>query len=227
MDNAVLDACHRKGGGKNMQMVHDLRELFWLQVKGGFTVVTRWIGTKVNVIADGLTREQIAHDRRVTAAAVKLIFDTLGTPVVDWCASDANALRHPSTGERLPFVSQYMCPGSAGVDVLAQNLAALPGASGGSASPPILGYAFPPVPLLFAFVDHAKRCGARLIIVVERQHLRGCWYAAVQAHLLQTLVVGVTGDIRCLKQHTKDGRLVAASLSSDLLALLVDFSTAA
>lgn len=221
VDNMVLHQCHVRGGGRNMQMVHDLREIFWLQVNGGFMLDTRWISTHVNVTADGLTREETAHDRRLTDLARILIYNKWGLPTLDWCASDANVFCDPVSGSPLPFVSQYACPGSVGVDVLSLDMSCLPQAP---LVPVTLGYAFPPVPLLGPLVHHASLCRARLILVVESCELLHSWFATVVAHQQGFLLLGRKGCLLTMMQHSGDGQLVPSVLQSDLHAYLLDFS---
>ena len=219
VDNLVLHASHKRGGGRNLFIVDGLRKLFWLQVEGNFYVTTTWIPTHINVHADGITREDIAHDRRLSSAAVVSVFHHLGTPCVDWCASDANSLVNPFTGVRLPFVSQYYCPDSAGVDVLSHDMSHPPGGNEYGA----LGYVFPPVPLVGAVVHHAKLCHACVILVVEDHVLTGPARAAILAAQVQRIALGKAGSKHALLEHEKNGRLVFSVLKSTLWAFKLQF----
>ena len=57
----------------------------------------------------------------------KTVWDALGPFKIGGVACSASVQPSPVTGEPLPFFSRYYCEGSAGVDMLAQDVAILPG----------------------------------------------------------------------------------------------------
>ena len=220
VDNQVLHCALSKGGTKSPALLVQLRRLFWLQHQHGFYLSTRWIGTKLNVHADEITREERAHDFRLSPRAVRLVCATMGLPSVDWCASASNAITLPSHSQPLPFVSQYACVGSAGIDVLSHHMAFMPGAR---STPCPLGYAFPPVPLLPALVEHARACQAVLILIVP-QSATGAWRSNAYAFCRMRMIVGAAGAESIVYGHGAHGIIGSIRLREPLLALYLDFT---
>ena len=181
-------------------------------------VSTSWVGTKENVVADAITRENRWHDISLTPRAFRELSRWMGRPNIDWCASNANVQRDAGTGEPLPFVSRYPCPGAVAVDVLSCNVRYIPG--GDTLA---LGYAFPPEPLVAPFVAWLKQCRGKCILVTTGSNNQ-LWWPTVSFHTQKMLCLGKVGAVDVLRVPQKDGAICDLPLKESVVAHLLDFS---
>ncbi|CAB1114975.1 unnamed protein product [Ectocarpus sp. CCAP 1310/34] len=86
---------------------------------------------------------------------------------------NASAQRSPASGSPLPFFSHFDCPGAAGVDVLARDVAVAPGTVEEA-----FGFCFPPLVMVGHVIQHLAECKARAVAVVpDRQEY---WFPLVR-----------------------------------------------
>ena len=86
------------------------------------------------------------------------------------------------TGLPLPFFSQYRCPGSAGVDVLAQNVAVLP-----NSTTVAFNFCFPPPLMAGHVIQHLAECRAHAVLVVP--DTKPYWFPLVQQASVRSVEV--------------------------------------
>lgn len=117
----------KRGRATNSAAHALLVQLFDLQVEYIFLLSLKWIPTAEIAVADAISRPSREAIIRITPPAFREVWDTLGPFNVDLMTCTASALRPPESDHSLPFFSQYDCAGSAGTDVLAQDVSLLLG----------------------------------------------------------------------------------------------------
>ena len=130
--------------------------------------------TAENVKADTISRPSREAIIQLSAAAFRSLWDLLGPFDMDLMACEASAQCSPLTGSRLPFFSQYRCPGSAGVDVLVHNVAVPPS----STTTVAFSLCFSPPIMAGHGVQHLTECRAHAILVVP--DTKPYWFSLVR-----------------------------------------------
>ena len=128
------------------------------------------------------------------------MWEALGPFSIDPMASKASAKRIPGSSHTLPLFSQYDCPESSGVDVLAQDASRLPCTSGRA-----FGYCFPPPVRVGHVVKHMAECHAHTVVVVA--DTRAYWYPLVQESMVSSLKVIPKGMFGFFRWPYQDGTL--------------------
>ena len=78
VDNKTMHDVFKKGRSRNT-LTHDLiTKLFWLQVKGDFTLKLRWVCSEANWTADSLTRSERTEHVRLSQTAFDRLWETWG-----------------------------------------------------------------------------------------------------------------------------------------------------
>ena len=106
----------------------------------------------------------------------------MGSFNVDLMACTASVVRSPLSGEALPFFSQHDCAGSAGTDVLAQDVAIVPGTT-----VPAFGFCFPPPIMAGHIVQHLAECKAQVVVLLP--DIRAYWFRSVQLDTVRLIEV--------------------------------------
>ena len=101
-------------------------QLFELQVEFGFMLTLTLIPTAANSIADAFSRPFRKSIIRLHPRAFRSVWEALGPFSIGLMASTTSAQRIPESSPTLPFFSQYDCPESSGVAVLAQDVSRSP-----------------------------------------------------------------------------------------------------
>lgn len=113
VDNQSVVGSFNRGRARNRET---------MRVQYDFMPSLRWVPTEENGVADAISRPSREATVRISPAAFEHVWGELGPFVIDLMACTASALRHPGSQEPLPFFPRHDCPGSAGVDVLAQDV---------------------------------------------------------------------------------------------------------
>ena len=129
--------------------------------------------TAANGVADAISRPSRETLVQLSQVAFRRLWAALGPFNIDLMACAASAQRSPNTGVQLPFFSRYHCDGTSGVDVLAQNLAVLPGTDA-----PAFGFCFPPPVMVAHVVQRLEECRAHAVILVP--DVKSYWFPRVQ-----------------------------------------------
>ena len=157
IDNLALTFCLAKGASKNMSTHAQLELLFWLKIRFHFATTAIWWDTKANYEADEITRTHKGDDWRLCSDMFRMLWIRWGAVNMDLMASAVN-VQQDLSGQALPFFSRFWCPGSAGIDLLAQELQ------------PGQYYAFPHYKMVRAVVAHlASMKGVRLVLIVAQR----------------------------------------------------------
>ncbi len=117
---------------------------------------------------------------------------------VDLMAGAASAQKTPH-GASLPFFSQNSCAGSAVVDMLAQDVAVLPGARDAA-----FGFGFPPT-MVGPVLQHLRECGAHAVVLVPgtKKH----WFPLLQLATVRSIQVAAVGESGVFHCPGNDGVL--------------------
>ena len=168
-----------------------------MKLRYHFTTTAIWWDTKANWEADDITRTDRGDDWRLRTFAFLQLWDKWGQINMDLMASAVNVQRDPS-GDRLRFFSRFMCPGSAGIDILAQEI------------PPGQHFVFPHPRMVRAVVAHLSTFEQiTIILVVQCQD--GGWLPRVRGAILDQV------RLPQLAVRTADGRSVLTTFDAFLL----------
>ena len=200
VDNQSVVGAFKRGRAKDPGTHALLVQLFDLQVEHGFMLTLKWIPTAANGIADAISRPSREPIIRLHPGVFRNVWEALGPLSIDLMASTVSAQRIPGSSHTLPFFSQYDCPGSSGVDVLAQDVSRLPH-TGGQA----FGYCFPPPVMAGHVVQHLAECHAHAVVVVP--DTRAYWYPLVPQATVRSLEVAPKGMFGFFQWPYQDGTL--------------------
>ena len=186
VDNEAVVGAFNRGRAKN-RTAHDLlTELFNLQVSYDFMLSLKWIPTAANGVADAISRLSRKAIIRLGQPAFRSLWDQLGPFSMDLMACNASAQLSPVTGERLPFLSRFHCGGASGMDMLAQDVAVMPG-SGGVA----FGFCFPPPLMVGHVVQHLRECRAHAVVLVP--DIQAYWFPVLHHATTRSVEVAPRG----------------------------------
>ena len=218
VDNEAVVGAFNRGRAKNRD-AHDLLiQLFDLQVSHEFMLLLKWIPTAENGVADAISRPSRDELIRLKQEAFEIVWDALGPFNIDWMACSASVQRSPVTGEPLPFFSRYDCAGSAGVDMLAHDVAVLPGSQESAR-----GFVFPAPVMAGHVVQHLLECRARGVLLLPDIH--AYWFPALQQATVRSVEVAPRGATGFFHWPTPAGSLNAWCYRRwAMRAVEVDFS---
>ena len=174
IDNQPLVFAMAKGSSRMAAVHAEIEKLFWWKLSHHFTVNPIWFNTKMNARADAITRVPVDNDFRLVAAMFDKLWFTHGPFDMDLMASSISTHTSPGSGRRLRFFSQYLSPGTAGVNFLAQSL------------PEGAYFCFPPAALLAAAVCHLAQQQARIRVALVAALWPCAWLASVRHRLTGT-----------------------------------------
>jgi hypothetical protein len=164
LDNTAAVSNFTKGGGTSEELSALARAWLDLQIAHGFVSTFHWWGTKVNVRADGLTREAVDADVVLSGSVFEWLCLALAgvSPrariVLDGMASPASARGG------LPFFSRYHTGSEHGVNILAHDLRAAVARLGRGELDYV--YIFPPAAMRSVVVLHAVQSRARVVFIL-------------------------------------------------------------
>lgn len=190
VDNQPLVFCMQKGASKNPHTHAQLELLFWLKLRYHFTTTAIWWDTKANFESDRITRVDKADDWHLQTFAFRELWHRWGPVRMDLMASTVNGQTNLQ-GVRLPFFSRFHCPGSSGIDLLAQHV------------PPGLHFLFPHSRMVRAAVQHVGMMKHVRLILVTRAEEVG-WMPRARGRILDDVdlpnnaVVTLEGKPVCL-----------------------------
>jgi hypothetical protein len=169
IDNLSLVYAMANGASRNVTTHAEIETLFWMKMRHNFTTNAIWWDTKANWEADAVTRTERDNDWRLTRPVFCALWAEWGPFDFDLMAS-AVSVQRDLQGAQLPFFSRYFCPGSSGVDVLAQ--------------PPRTGslYCFPHRKMVRAVVAHLSTFDGACVTLITPQ-AETSWLPRVREHL--------------------------------------------
>jgi hypothetical protein len=151
-------------GCQGNRRLHAASLRLWAQcMRYDVALSTQWLSGEgiIKSGADGLSRGEDVYDCRLTRAAFQELWETWGPFEVDCCAAPGAVQREPDTGRLLQFVSPYG-DGAIWADVMTLQ-------HGGRL------YAFPPLPIIGGLVEHVRREGLRMVMVLPEWPTRPWW----------------------------------------------------
>lgn len=125
------------------------------------------------------------------------MFDPLDLNLMAWIAS---AQRSPLTGDSLRSFWRYDCAGSKGVDVLAQDVAVLPGTS-----EPVFSVCFLSPVMAGHVVRHLAECRAHAVVLVIDE--KTLWLPLLDLATVKPIVVAPRGATGFVQWPSPSGRL--------------------
>lgn len=219
VDNQSVVHAFRRGRARDPQAHALLIKLFRLQVEYEVWLSLRWVPTAENGVADAITRPSKEEIVRLTAGAFQRLWDYFGEFNVDLMASTESAQLTPG-GTRLPFFSRYQCQDSAGVDVFAQDVSVVPGATTRA-----FGSCFPPPIMVGTVVQHLFECRARAVVLVP--DTRPYWYPLLAQGCNRSVLVAAKGQRGAFVwPHHRDGLREYVYAKWGMRAYEVNFSSA-
>lgn len=190
VDNQSVFYAFREGKSGNTRMHEVNTSLFWLQVDLDFTLNLRWVRSEDNKEADELSRASGEEYVRLSQGAFDALWDNWGGFDVDLMATTASTHRvplgRPGAGRQLPFFSRYNTEGSAGVDVLSQDVSMMP-----DFSKECFGFCFPPPSMVGVVLQHLEEKGAHAVVVIPDAKLH--WFPKLQAATVRSQQVAEPG----------------------------------
>lgn len=198
VDSQSVVGSFNRGRAKNRNMHDVLIRMFDLQIAYDFLLSLTWVPTAANGVADAISRPSREAIIQLSPAAFRKLWEEFGPFDIDLMACDASAQRSPVSGAPLPFFSRYHCEGTAGVDVLAQNLAVLPGTA-----VPAFGFCFPPPVMAGHIVQRLQECRAHAVILVPG--VKAYWFPRVQLASVRSVVVAAANTGGVFRWPSTDG----------------------
>lgn len=185
VDYQPVVSSFNRGRAKNRVWHEFLVALYDLQIEYGFLLSLSWVPTASNGVADAISWRSREAVVQLAPAAFRSLWEALGPFNIDLMACAASAQCSPDTGAQLPFFSRYHCAGTSGVDVVAQNLAVLPGTD-----IPAFGFCFPPPVMVGHVVQRLEECRAHAVILVPG--MKSYWFPRVQLATSRSVPVSAT-----------------------------------
>lgn len=213
VDNkAVCDAWARLGA-KDKQLTTVLKRLYEFTSDHNVELRIHYIPSAVNP-ADPPSRKLSASDTCLSNAAWRLVEQVLGPHGVDLMSLDSNCMQN-SRGQPIRHFTPEPSPGSAGVNVFAQDI-----------SKETNPYVFPPFilvgPLLrFLVSQNISRC----TMVIPTLYPLPYWWPLLQAHVCATVCIGKKGQTGILCRPSRAGFVLdSIGLQWDLFAYRMNFA---
>lgn len=199
VDSQAVVGVFNRGRAKDRAAHNLLIQMFRLQVDYGFLLSLKWIPTADNVVADAISRPSRDTIIRLGRDAFLALFSQLGPFNIDLMACTASAQRSPQ-GRPLRFFSQYSCAGTAGVDVLAQDVSVLP-----VTNEEAFGFCFPPPVMVGPVLQHLRECHAHAVLVAP--DTKAYWFPLLQSATGRTVDLTAIGEKGLFLCPGKDGDL--------------------
>ena len=168
--------------------------------------------------SDGLTREDVNNDVRLSERVFRQVDNWYGPLQSDLMASSANVQRDRS-GKSLPFCSRYYDKGCLAVDALSIDVRCFPRQDHSGAK--MLNYCFPPEPMIAQFLNHLRSCRANCVVIVPS--ICSHWFATFSEGLVHQSKIARKGQAGVFVRFHKN-RLASYRPRHDMVAALLDFN---
>ena len=205
VDNTTMVHAFRKGRARDERM-HDLiKPLFWLQVDSDFTLKLKWVCSADNRDAGDLIRPGAVENVQLEQRCFGRLSEEWGGFDVDLMATGTSVQWIPGGGQHadraLPFYARYHTDGTAGVDVLGQDVSHMPGLANAC-----FGFCFPPPQMIAVVLQHMQGCKARAVVVVPGD--RQSWLPLLAAATVRSVPVAAKGGAGTFfRMHRQKGRV--------------------
>eukprot|EP00752_Nemacystus_decipiens_P016750 g14988.t1 len=184
VDNTAVVGAFTRGRAK-VRAAHDLLvQMFRLQVDYGFLLSLKWVPTAENVVADAISRPSRDTIIRLKREVFLALYERLGPFNIDLMACAASVQSSPR-GLPLRFFSQCSCVGTAGADVLAQDVSVLPGTQGEA-----FGFCFPPPVMVGPVLQHLRECQAHAVLLAP--DTKAFWFPLLKSATMAVHYIGQT-----------------------------------
>ena len=220
VDNTMFHA-FRKGRARDKR-IHDLaKSLFWLQVDSDFTLKLKWVCSADNKDAGDLTRPGAIEHVRLEQRYFGRLWEEWGGFDMDLMAIGMSVQWIPGGGHNadraLPFYLRCHTDGTAGVDVLGQDVSHMPGSANAC-----FGFCFPPPKMTAVVLYHMQGCITRAVVVVPDD--RQPWFPLLTAATVRSVPVVAKGGVgTCFRMHYQRGRMSFVFRQRGMRAVEVGF----
>lgn len=193
VDNHAVCKAWEAKGCKDIAMNEVLKIIYTVTVQYNIELKTLYIESSLNP-ADAPSRNVSAIDTTLAPAAWEKIEARWGPHTCDLMALDTNAMRD-ARGNPLPHFTQAPTPGSAGVNVFAQDITK-------QENP----YVFPPLILVGPLIRLMRSQGVlRCTMVVPKRIPVPYWWPFLRKYEKGCFQLGVKGDMGIVRIPTKKG----------------------
>ena len=221
VDNTTMFHAFRKGRARDERM-HDLiTSLFWLQIDSHFTLKLKWVCSAEKKDTDDLTRPGAVEHVRLEQRCFGRLWKEWGGFDMELMATGTFVQRIPGGGHgvdrALPFYSRYHTDGTAGVDVLGQDVSHMSGSVNVCFS-----FCFPPPQMIATVYHHMQGCKARAVVVVPDD--RQSWFPLLAVATVRSVPVAAKGGAGTFfRMHHQKGRVSFVFRQGGMRAVEVDF----
>lgn len=221
VDNQALFFANKKGKSGNRRIHEVICALFWLQMEVDFSLILRWVRSEDNKEADDLSRPAAEEYVRLEPHAFGDLWRRFGDFDMDLMATTASAQRIPTgnvgEGSALAFYSRFNTAGSAGMDVLSQDVSTMPGSQQAC-----FGFCFPPTSMVGVVLQHLEEREAHAVVLVPDR--KDSWYPLLQGATVQAQTVTASGESgQFFRYHHKKGKVPYVFRKFGMRAVEVDF----
>ena len=221
VDSTTMFHAFRKGRARDERMQDLIKFLFWLQVDSDFTLKLKWVCSAEIKDADDLARPGAVEHVRLEQRCFGRLWEARGGFNMDVMATDTSAQWIPGGGQdadrALPFYSRYHSDGTAGVDVLGQDVSHMPGSANAC-----FGFGFPQPQMIAVVLQHIQDCKARPVVVVPDD--RQSWFPLLTAATVRSVPVAAKGGAaKFFRMYHQKGRLSFVFRQRGMRAVEVDF----
>ena len=190
VDNTAIFHAFRKSSAGDERMHGLIKPLFWLQVDSDFTLKLKWVCFADNKYADDLTRPGAVKHVRLEQRCFGRLWEDWGDFDMGLMVTSMSVQWIIGVGldadRALPFYSRYHTAGTAGVDVLGQDVSHMPGSANACT-----GFCFPPRQMVTVVLEHMQSYKARAVVVVPDN--RQPWFPRLTAATVRSVPVATRG----------------------------------
>ena len=193
MDNEGDVKALQKGASRNPRINAEVKKIYRLCRQYKVFLTVEHIYGKENIIADGITREDVSNDLAISDQGFGRIEGWKGPFYMDAMASAVN-----KRNER--FLSRYYVPGTSGVDFFGW----VPDDEFWRERRVL--YVFPPITMIAYVYAHLRQIGVSAVLVVPVRY--DSWWSQVNGGGHPWIKLGEKGDKHVLKGYSRQTKLI-------------------
>jgi hypothetical protein len=211
VDNMALVHTWNGESGRDSSLVKLIKDLFQLTYKSNADLRIQYIPSKQNP-ADKISRQLGKNDVMLAEEKWFIIQERFGPHSVDLMALDSNSMKNGS-GIPLRHFTPYPTPGSAGLNVFAQDLSQ-------EKNP----YVFPPIPMIAPLLKFLSGSVSVCTMIVPVLDPLPVWWPTLWNHVRSYITVGKKREKGVIWEPSKKGFVADnVGLPRELLAVRLIF----
>ena len=177
VDNQNLLHSWNNGGGKNIALTNEIKDLYQLSLKLNINLNMIYVPSKDN-LADAPSRFSTDIDCMLSGSTWKVVDNMFGPHSFDLMATPSN-VRKDGSGHDLRFYSSLPYAQSSGVNIFAQEL-----------SPNENYYVFPPFILIGPLINFLRKQGVRCTVIAPDISPRKYWWPLLHYFSVERIKIG-------------------------------------